>query len=780
MNYMFMSMKNRIKVLMVLMLIFVSANVQMTYAEDNIDAYFEDEYEGTSNYYRTETRTKKGLQEAYSYSGAYADLGISHTLINVCLNQLLNGNVKHVYNGKTYYFNYIPDLSTDAVMEFNQNDVCVTVVLLMQMDYRSLSNNLIYPGGVSNIHELYYGWNVYDEQAVETLSALMDFLASTYGREDCHIDNWIVGNEVNMPNAWNYTGTTSLSVNVDIAARSFVIVNDAIKRYNSGARAYLSLDHSWTHNDEGRGIAGKTFLDAFAVRIEELSPGIDWNLAYHPYASIMTDSNIWNSRNAYRYTPESENADFISARNLNVLTDYVKYNFGENVRIILSEQGFTVYNGQEAKQAAALAYTYYAAEFNDMIDATMFRALKDASAEIKDYFYFGLLNSDGSKRLSYDVFKYMDTEEWETYTKGCLDTIGISLWNELVTYFDGERFKLKPLEDLTLKKTGTVLAVGYRDKLDYTVYPEFASTKGLKWISDDESVVSIDANSGEMTAVGAGRTVVMAVCDGTEYATCIVVVKDADESRGNVENFINELYETVTGAKASDEDLLSYRERLMNHYMTAAQVAYEVIRGKEANDPSETDEEYVRLLYRAMLGLSDEEIDTADIEKYVTCLGAGMSRDRVFADMIALTEFDYRCYDFDIDTGMVGDIQAFRYLNQISYNRNSDVTYFVVRTMERMLERKPGEEELKGLCSRLLSSSVSKGDIIETIFKSEEFTEKNVSNEELLDMLYDVTGIVRINPITSRIWLKLMESNAVEREEVVKEFIRYMTGEAVS
>lgn len=780
MNYMFMSMKNKIKVFMGLILILIMANVQVIFAEDNIDAYFEDEYDGSSNYYRTETRTKKGLQEAYSYSGAYADLGISHTLINVCLNQLLNGNVKHVYNGKTYYFNYIPDLSTDAVTEFNQNDVCVTVVLLMKMDYRSLSHNLIYPGGAGNIHESYYGWNVYDEQAVETLSALMDFLASAYGRENCHIDNWIVGNEVNMPNAWNYTGTTSLSVNVDIAARSFVIVNDAIKRYNSGAKAYLSLDHSWTHNDEGRGIAGRTFLDAFAVRIEELSPEIDWNLAYHPYASIMTDSNIWNSQNAYRYTPANENADFISARNLNVLTDYVKNNFGEDVRIILSEQGFTVYNGQEAKQAAALAYTYYAAEFNDMIDATMFRALKDASEEIKDRFYFGLLNSDGTKRLSYDVFKYMDTEDWETYTKGCLDTIGISLWNELVTYFDGERFKLKPLEELTLEKTGTVLAVGYRDKLEYTVYPEFASTKGLKWISNDESVVTIDANSGEMTAVGTGRTIVMAVCDGTEYATCIVVVKDTDESRGNVESFINGLYEAVTGGKPSDEDLLSYRERLMNHYMTAAEVIHEVAGRKEAINPSATEEEYVRLLYRAVLGLSDDETDEEQIEKYVTCLEAGMSRDRVFADMIALTEFDYRCYDFDIDTGTAGDIHAFRNLNRTSYNRNSDVTYFVVRTLERMLGRKPGEEELKGLCSRLLSSSVSKGDIIETIFKSEEFTAKNVSNEELLDMLYDVTGIEKINPLVRRMWLNLMENNAVEREDVVREFIMYMTGEDVS
>ncbi|MGN0159802.1 MAG: DUF5722 domain-containing protein [Lachnospiraceae bacterium] len=727
----------------------------------------------STNYYRVEPRTKKGLQEAFSYSGVYADLGVSHTLINICLNKVLGGSNPYVYHGKTYYFDDVPNLSVDTVREFNENNVCVTVVLLLQRDDQSVKENLLHPGGNSNKGKLYYGWNVDDAKAMETMNALLDYLAFTYGQEDCHVDNWIVGNEVNMPNTWNYIGTTDLSTNVDVAAKSLVMVDNAIKRYNSGARAYLSLDRSWTHNDEGRGIAGKEFLDAFAVRMKELAPKVNWNLAYHPYASIMTDSNIWNSKNAYYYTPVSEEADFISARNLNILTDYVKDHFGENVRIILSEQGFTVYNGQEAKQAAALAYTYYAAEFNDMIDATMFRSLKDASVEMKDHFYFGLLNSDGSKRPSYDVFKYMDTQEWETYTKGCLNTIGISLWNELVTYFDGERFKLKPLEELNLEKDGVVLAVGYRDKLDYTVYPEFASTKGLKWISDDNRVVTIDANSGEMTGVGAGRTIVRAVCDDTEYASCIVVVKDADESRVNVENFINELYERVTGTKASDEDRLSYRERLMDHHMTAAQVVYEVIGGKEANQPSETDEEYVRLLYRAMLGMEDEEIDTAEVEKYVTCLEAGMSRDRVFVDIISMTEFDYRCYDYDIDTGSAGDIRAFRNLNRTSYNRNSDVTYYVARTIERMLGRTPQEEELKALCSGLLSSKVSEGDILETIFESEEFQKKEISDEEFLDMLYDVTGIETGNSLARGVWLRLMENNAVERETVVKEFAEH-------
>lgn len=763
MNYMFMSMKKIINMLICFFVVLLSVPaVKVPAAQD---------YRGESpGYYRTETRTKKGLQEAFSYSGVYEDLGISHTLINVCINRLLDGNVPYTYHGKTYYFNYIPDLSTETAAEFNRNDVGITVVLLLQLDDISRKYNLIYPGALNNTGKLYYGWNVYDPQAAETLAALMDFLANAYGGEDCHVDNWVVGNEVNMPNAWNYTGTTNLQTNVDIAARSFVIVNEAIKRYNSGAKAYLSLDHSWTHNDEGRGIAGKTFLDAFAVRIEELSEGIDWNIAYHLYAPIMTESNIWNSRYAVRYTPQSIDADFISARNLDILTDYVRENFGENVRIILSEQGFTMFGGQEAKQAAALAYTYYAAEFNDMVDAVIFRSLTDAPEEMEDRFYFGLQNSDGSPRMSYNVFKYMDTEEWQTYTSECLETIGITLWNELVTYFDGERFVRRPVESLALNKTGCVLAVGCTDILKYSTYPEFASTKGIYWVSDDENVVKIDAASGEMTGLSPGRAVVSAVLDGVDYASCIVVVKDADESAANVDAFTNSLYQAVTGADAPKEDIISYRHRLMNHNMTAVQVAYEVVTRKAAKERTEQDEDYIRLLYKALLGLEEEEIPGEEWDKYLVCLEAGMSRQRVFADLVSSVEFDYRCYDFDIETGSVSGISELRNMNLNSFNRDSDATYFVAYTWKKMLNRTIGTEELRQYVSMLLRSNISKADIWLEIYGLEEFRNREISDGEFVELLYNIVHMEQKNENIQRIWLNMLKTDKITREELIEIF----------
>lgn len=397
-------------------------------------------------------RSKKGLQGANLYEGEYQDLGVTQALYNCNIFDIIGTKedhwVEYSYNGKTYYFNYIMGLSTET-HAMNEAGIDISVVLLLP--YNAKYANMIYSGARGKTDKTYYAWNLDDPDTRELFEAILNFLGETYSREaegwnQCYVKNWIVGNEVNMPNHWNYTGTTDLDKNVELCARQFKFVNDIMKKYNKNMKTYISIEHSWTHNDEGRGIAGKTFLDAFNKKINEMENGIDWNIAYHAYPAIMTNSDIWSSNG---YTTDSVNTDFISAKNLNVLTDYVKQNFGEDVRIILSEQGFTASNGQEEKQAAALAYTYYKAEFNDMIDAVIFRSLHDNAAEAAQGFRFGLLKDDGSKRVSYDVFKYMDTDKWQEYTARCVSTMGKGSWNEVIPGFNPEKFLEEPVDEVT-------------------------------------------------------------------------------------------------------------------------------------------------------------------------------------------------------------------------------------------------------------------------------------------------------------------------------------------
>ena len=94
-----------------------------------------------------------------------------------------------------------------------------------------------------------------------------------------------------------------------------------------------------------------------------------------PTSNKFTESEklLWGNN---KYTPNNLNAQFVTAANLNVLTDYVKNTYGSQHRIILSEQGFDAKGGEDY-QAASLAYTFYAGQFNDMVDAVIFRSWED-------------------------------------------------------------------------------------------------------------------------------------------------------------------------------------------------------------------------------------------------------------------------------------------------------------------------------------------------------------------------------------------------------------------
>ena len=217
-------------------------------------------------------------------------------------------------------------------------------------------------------------------------------------------------------------------------ASTFRIMYYAVRSHSANSRVYICTDHTWI--DRSGDWGAKPFMNAFHKEIKSQQKNIQWNLAYHAYPSILTSSATWKDK----YAPNSNDADFVSPKNLNILTSYVKKNFGSKTRIILSEQGFTSSSGKDV-QAAAIAYTYYKAEFNTMIDAIIFRSDIDNEGEASQGLYMGLKDLSGNKKPAYDVFKYMDTPQAEKYTNPYLKTIGISKWKDIAPKYTLKRFK---------------------------------------------------------------------------------------------------------------------------------------------------------------------------------------------------------------------------------------------------------------------------------------------------------------------------------------------------
>ena len=419
------------------------------------DADFKDWYWGYYEGYKV--TSKKGIQ---GVSDAYTeDLRVQHLLLNVDIQDLVwvgkaSGYIPYEYKGKTYYFSDLVALkktiydlhgwgSSEGNAYGENHTRNVTLVLLMSWKYDALSY-LIHPDARDKGAAPYYMLNMNDEKARETYEALFCYLGEELGQMKVRVNNWTLGNEVNSCNAWNYSGGMSLSECVENYAQAFQLLYQGIRRTASSPRLFISLDHCWNTADAGHD--GKAYLDEFAAYMDRTAPGMQWNVNYHPYSQPLTNTAFWNDDSS---TADSADTDYISMRNIKVLTDYLtklESRYGKksgSIRVILGEVGYSAVSGDKAEeklQAAALGYGYYIALFNKRIDSYIIRAYMDAPQETAAGLYLGLRRNDNAQteKESYALFKYLDTGESLKRMNRYQSLIGISNWAHAIPGFDAD------------------------------------------------------------------------------------------------------------------------------------------------------------------------------------------------------------------------------------------------------------------------------------------------------------------------------------------------------
>lgn len=424
------------------------------------DEDIKDRYYGYYEGYKI--TSKKGIQ---GVSSAYTeDLGVQHVLLNVDLADMVStvpkaGYISYVYKGQTYYFQdlialkkTVYDLHGWGSTEGNAYGLnhmrSVTFNLLLSWD-DSLTY-LIHPSARLKGAAPYYALNMAEEKARNTFEALFCYMGEEFGTEyKERVSNWTLGNEINSCNMWNYSGSMSLDEYVSNYAQAFQLLSQGVHRSVSSSRVFISLDHCWNVADAG--FTGKEFLDKFALYMYQTASFMQWNVNYHPYSQPLNRNTFWND---YFNTTDSLNTRYISMRNIQVLTDYlgtIEAKYGKqngSIRVILGELGYSAIAGdqnKEKEQAAALGYGYYKALFNTRIDAYIIRAYLDAPEEVRDGLYLGLRDNNSSEtaKLSYDVYKNLDTENSLNYMNQYLDLIGVGSWSDVISGFDASKLPAK-------------------------------------------------------------------------------------------------------------------------------------------------------------------------------------------------------------------------------------------------------------------------------------------------------------------------------------------------
>jgi uncharacterized repeat protein (TIGR02543 family) len=371
-------------------------------------------------------KTKKGMQFYNNTMDEIVDCNARNTFLNLTLSSVYtNPAVAYKYNGKTYYFSAM-DSYRQLVSECNKKGINVTVQILL--DWVEGQTNLIDSRARIGGAAPYYTWNVRSNGAREKMEAVFSYLGKVFGTKKCYVSNWVLGNEINNPRNWNYAGAMSENSYFTVYAYAFRSLYYAVRSQYSNAHVFICMDNLWNTSVAG-GYSVKHSISSFVSHLKRVQKGLKWNLAYHAYSAPLTYTNFWDG---YGITGD-ENSPYITMKNLNVLTDYIKRHYGSSVRVILSEQGYSSNWGQ-ANQAAAIAASYYIAACNPMVDAFIIRSYQDHPVEVAQGLPMGIKGKE-----AFEVFRHMDTAATFQYTDRYLGLIRITAWNQLVPGFSARR-----------------------------------------------------------------------------------------------------------------------------------------------------------------------------------------------------------------------------------------------------------------------------------------------------------------------------------------------------
>ncbi len=426
-----------------------------------------------NNYAFPTTLSKKGLQAQATMMEDVEELNVQHSVVNMVLTDMIaasgennsGSSIAYRYNGKTYWYRRSVVSGFDSqIKKMTGYGTLINAVLLVR--YRADLKNLL-PSKARKAGHNFYAWNVSDKNARQTLEAAVSFLANRYSPANSQygrVSGWIVGNEVANYNDWNYAGKLSLSKYAKLYADTFRMVYNAVTSVYANARVYISLDCVWNMKRQNAFTSREMLTKV--VQYLNAEGAINWNLAYHPYNMPLTDPYAWNTSDSL--ATSALTSPVITMKNLTVLTNFIRTNYGSSHRVILSEQGFTskirTTNDRSIAQAASIAYSYYLTETNDMVDSFIMNRHVDHMVEVKQGLSLGLWTTSGTewaseKKDSWNIFKYMDTNLSEKVTSTVLWLVGTNNWANVVPGYSASTMakinitqgQLTPVQNYALK-----------------------------------------------------------------------------------------------------------------------------------------------------------------------------------------------------------------------------------------------------------------------------------------------------------------------------------------
>ena len=228
-----------------------------------------------------------------------------------------------------------------------------------------------------------------------------------------------------------------------------------------------------------------------------------------------------------------------------------------------------------------------------------------------------------------------------------------------------------------------------------------------------------------------------------------------EQTRQQINSFVTRMYEQCLSRDPDEAGRAGWAEQLETGQMNGAQIAEAFVFSNEMLDKNLSDAEFVKVLYRSMMG---READEAGLAGWVSQLQGGfISRSEVTKAFVESAEFTGICSEYEIargDFAAVGDIER-----------------FVTRFYTICLGRPADQKGHWGWVKQLQNKNLNGAQIAEAFFFSEEFVGKNVSDEVYIATLYRTILGREADEAGLTGWVEQLQNNQMTRRDILAAFI---------
>ena len=193
----------------------------------------------------------------------------------------------------------------------------------------------------------------------------------------------------------------------------------------------------------------------------------------------------------------------------------------------------------------------------------------------------------------------------------------------------------------------------------------------------------------------------------------------------NTEAFVVRLYETCLGRQSDAGGLAYWNQILIKKEKSGAQVGYEFVFSEEYKNRNTSNDDFVEMLYQVFMNRGSDAEGKA---YWVDYLNQGLSREYVFQGFAQSQEYTDVCNSYGIERGTVTLSQP--------RDLNPNLTKFINRIYEKAMGRNGEDDGLNYWCHAVQTGEKSPIQVAEFFITSEEFRNKNLSNEAYIKVLY--------------------------------------------